>query len=163
MDSEFLCEYQKEGARIEEDSIHSAKGHYNTSDRWRHVHLWIGIPNAILAAVAGLKAFEGADIMAGTLALIVAAIAALYTFLNPGDRASTHRRCAGEYLSLRNQSRIFVNITSRSSDSDHEIKTRFEELVSKRDNLNATSPQIPDWAFKKAKSGIDAGEATYKE
>ncbi len=163
MDDQILDEYRKEASRIEEDSIHSAKGHYNTADRWQHVHLWIGIPNAILAAVAGVSAFEGSTIVAGSLAIVVAAVAALSTFLNPGDRSSTHRRCAGEYLSLRNNSRIFVNIRSHSNDSDQKINAQFEELVVKRDDLNSTSPQIPEWAFKKAKSGIDAGQSTYRE
>lgn len=163
MKEELLEEYRKEVARIEEDSIHSAKGHYNAADRWRHVHLWIGIPNAILAGIAGVSAFEGSMLLAGTLAISVAAIEAVNTFLNPGDRSSTHRRCAGEYLALRNSLRIFSNITIISSDSDDEIKAKFEELALKRDNLNSTSPQIPQWAFKKAKEGIDAGQATYKE
>jgi hypothetical protein len=163
MDNEILKEYKAEAARIEEDSIHSAKGHYNAADRWRHVHLWIGIPNAILAAIAGLKAFEGSNEIAGALALIVAAVAAVNTFLNPGDRSSTHRRCAGEYLSLKNNSRIFSNISIRRLSCNDEIDARFQELASKRDDLNATSPQIPEWAFNKAKRGIDAGEATYKD
>ena len=163
MDADLLSEYQSEARRIEEDSIHCAKGHYNAADRWQHVHLWIGIPNAILAGIAGVSAFEGATVAAGALAVVVAVVAAVNTFLNPGDRSSMHRRCAGEYLSLRNRSRIFVNITSRCSACDDEINLRFEELASKRDDLNATSPQIPEWAFKKAKRGIDAGEATYKE
>ncbi len=163
MKEELLQEYRNEVARIAEDSIHSAKGHYNAADRWRYVHLWIGIPNAILAGIAGISAFEGSTLLAGTLAISVAAIEAVNTFLNPGDRSSTHRRCAGEYLALRNSSRIFSNITVMVIDSDDEIKAKFEELASKRDNLNSTSPQIPEWAFKKAKEGIDSGQATYKE
>lgn len=163
MNTELLSEYRKEACRVEEDAIHSAKGHYNVADRWRYVHLWIGIPNAILAAIAGVSAFQEATVTAGCLAAVVAAVTAVNTFLNPGDRSSTHRRCAGEYLALRNRSRIFVNIVSRSAACDEDINQRFEELTAKRDDLNATSPQIPEWAFKRAKKGIDAGEATYKE
>jgi len=162
MDKHVIEEYKKEALRIEEDSIHSAKGHYNAADRWRYVHLWIGIPNAVFAAISGVSAFEGHAVLAGSLAIAVASVAAVNTFLNPGDRSATHRRCAGEYLSLRNNSRIFVNITALSYDSDQQLKARFEELVTKRDDLNSTSPQIPEWAFKKAKSGIDSGQATYK-
>lgn len=163
MDDQILEEYRKEALRIEEDSIHSAKGHYNAADRWRYCHLWIGIPNAILAAISGVSAFEGSTVLAGSLAIAVAAVAAVNTFLNPGERAATHRRCGGEYLSLRNKSRIFMNITTHIYESDERLNISFEELVTKRDDLNSTSPQIPEWAFKKAKSGIDAGEAAYKE
>ena len=163
IDDELLTEYRSEAARISEDALHSCKGHYNAADRWRHVHLWIGIPNAIIAAIAGVSAFNGSEIVAGSLAVAVAGITEVNTFLNPGDRASTHKRCAGEYHSLRNRARIFTNIVCKSFGSAEELSARFEEMVAKRDDLNAASPQIPDWAFKKAKAGIDAGEAQYKE
>lgn len=162
MDNELLKEYRREAARIEEDSLHSSKGHYNASARWQDVHLWIGIPNAILAAIAGVSAFKGCDLLAGALALSVAAITAVSTFLNPGDRSAAHTRCGGEYHSLRNRARIFINIVSKQCDSRDEISSKFEELAFKRDELNATSPQIPRWAFEKAKAGIDAGEAEYR-
>ncbi len=163
MNETLLAEYKEEASRISEDSVHSAKGHYNAADRWRHTHLWIGIPNALLAAIAGVSAFEGSETLAGSIAVAVAAITAVNTFLNPGDRASTHKRCAGEYHSLRNRARIFTNIVCSSSISDEELNARFDEMVTKRDDLNAASPQIPEWAFKKAKAGIDAGEAEYKK
>jgi hypothetical protein len=162
MEDHILDEYKKEALRIEEDSIHSAKGHYNAAHRWSHINLWIGIPNTVLAAIAGVSAFEGCTIFAGSIAITVAAVAALNTFLNPGDRSANHRRCAGEYLALRNSSRIFVNIKIFSYESDQELIAQFEELSTKRNDLNSTSPQIPEWAFKKAKSGIDSGQATYK-
>lgn len=127
MNDEILEEYRKEALRIEEDSIHSAKGHYNAADRWRYCHLWIGIPSSLLAAISGVSALEGSTVLAGSLAIAVAAVAAVNTFLNPGERAATHRRCGGEYLSLRNKSRIFVNITTRTYAS--------EENLTKKDRL----------------------------
>ena len=163
MNEELLKEYKAEANRIEEDSIHSSKSHYNASDRWSHIHLFIGIPNAILAAFAGIEAFKGSELLAGSLAIAVAAITAINTFLNPGDRASNHKRCAGEYLALKNRARIFNKIDCERLQSEDKIDTTFKELVDKRDNLNSTSPPIPSWAFKKAKKGIDAGESGYKE
>tara|TARA_R100000027_G_C2245716_1_gene93208 strand:+ start:733 stop:1224 length:492 start_codon:yes stop_codon:yes gene_type:complete len=162
MNEPYITELCREASRIQEDSIHSAKGHYNTADRWNKIHLWIGIPNAVLAAIAGLSAFNDETLIAGSLAVSVAAITAITTFLNPGDRSSTHKRCAGEYLSLRNKSRIFENITSKHCKSEEELTSRFEEMINKRDDLNATSPQIPEWAFNKARKGIEEGESTYK-
>jgi hypothetical protein len=131
MENDLLAEYQKEASRIEQDAIHSAKGYYNAAARWRQVHLWIGIPNAILAAFAGVSAFQEATVTAGCLAIVVAALAAVNTCLNPGDRSSTHQCCAGEYLCLRNRSRIFVSIVSRSGATEEIVNQRFEELASK--------------------------------
>ena len=62
------------------------------------------------------------------MAILVAAITAVMTFLNPSDRASTHSRCAGEYHSLRNRSRIFRQITCDTKMADGELIARFEEL-----------------------------------
>lgn len=163
MDNEIAIEYCREAARIKEDSLLSAKGHYNVAARWQYVHLWIGIPNAVLAAIAGLSAFQGCDLVAGALAILVAAITSISTFLNPSGRSSVHKRCAAEYHALRNKARIFINITYRRSQSEYELNAKFEEMVSKRDDLNATSPQIPEWAYKKAKAGVKAGESSYRE
>jgi len=162
MENTLLNEYRKEAARIAEDSLYSYKAHYNASDRWRYVHLWIGIPNAVLAAIAGVSAFKGSGLLAGSLAIITAAITAINTFLNPGDRSFMHKRCAGEYHSLRNRARIYINIVLQQCTSPEELNVKLEEIIAKRDDLNASSPQIPEWAYKKAKAGIDAGEADYQ-
>lgn len=162
--SYLVTEYIQESHRIEEDSIYSAKGHYNAAAIWRWVHLWIGIPNTILAAVAGVSAFANYPVFAGFLTVVVAALSAIATFLNPSERESIHKKCAGEYHALRNQSRIFRNITTkRLSNSIDDLNAAFECLIAKRDDLNATSPQIPKRAFHKARQGIEEGEATYKE
>ncbi|MCO6466725.1 MAG: SLATT domain-containing protein [Bradyrhizobiaceae bacterium] len=163
MRPELLSEYRNEAKRIAEDALHSAKSHYNAATRWRSIHLWIGIPNVIAAALAGVSAFKGSDILAGSLAVTVAAITAVSTFLNPNEWTLSHRRCAGEYLTLRNRARIFLNIVTKSDRSDDDIQAVFEELVVKRDDLNASSPQIPDWAYNKAKIGIKNGESDYSE
>ena len=46
--------------------------------------------------------------------------------------------------------------------ADGELIARFEELTSKRDNLNSVSPQIPRFAYDKAKKDIEAGESTHR-
>ena len=39
-----LISVQNEAARIEEDSLYSAKGHWEAAKPWEHRHLWIGVP-----------------------------------------------------------------------------------------------------------------------
>lgn len=148
--------------RIEEDSEYSSKGHYNAASRWQWANLSLGGPNAIIAAFAGVNAFQGSTIWAGALAIIAAAIAAALTFLNPGDRASTHKCSAGEYQTLRNRSRIFRTIVLCCLTDEKEILARFEELAQRRDELNATCPQIPTWAFRAARKGIEEGESLHR-
>ena len=163
MNKNPLDEYIKEAKRIEEDSLYSSKGHYNAAADWQRVHFWTGIPNCILAAIAGLSAFEGATVLAGTLGILVASITASITFLNPEAKSSSHKNAATEYHSLRNRARIFINITTKKEVSDDELSGIFDELANQRENLNTISPQIPEKAFLKARTGIESGEADHKD
>ncbi|MEM2991332.1 MAG: SLATT domain-containing protein [Halobacteria archaeon] len=168
--------------RIEEDSLYSAKAHFYAAQFWTNLHLWIGIPSAVLAAIAGASAlsrFDNHNIVAGVLSLIVAALTAIATFINPRDKASAHQKAGNEYNSLRNKVGMFYRIEIDTVEIAHvgsaEIATEdieltkgktlldeLKELSNKRDELNKESPQIPKWAYKKAKKGINAGEATYR-
>lgn len=49
----------QEAERLEEDTLHSSKSHYAASERWRNVHLWVGVPTAALTAIAGLVIVAG--------------------------------------------------------------------------------------------------------
>jgi hypothetical protein len=156
---------QQEAARIEEDSLYSSKGHFYAGQRWSNLHLWIGIPAAVLAAVAGASAlseFQSHTVVAGILSIIVVALTAVATFVNPNERAISHKNAGNKYNSLRNRSRIFYSI---ELPSDNDTKTLAEQLKSldeQRSKLNEESPQIPKWAFEKARKGIADGEASYK-
>ncbi|MBE9594724.1 MAG: SLATT domain-containing protein, partial [Proteobacteria bacterium] len=73
----------KEAKRVEEDSMYSAKGHFVVANFWMKFHLWIGVPTAILAAIAGASAlsqFDNHNIIAGILAIVVTALTAVTTF-----------------------------------------------------------------------------------
>jgi hypothetical protein len=154
----------KEAKRIEEDSLYSAKGHFVTADFWTNFHLWIGVPTVILAAIAGASAlsqFDNHNIIAGILAIIVAALTAVTTFLNPNEKANSHRNAGNKYNSLRNKARIFHEVDCCGEDLDQELTIQLKELAKQRDELNQSSPQISRWAFKKARKGIEDGEADY--
>ncbi|MGB7000692.1 MAG: hypothetical protein WBE22_01525 [Halobacteriota archaeon] len=64
--------------------------------------------------------------------------------------------------SLRNKARIFCEMDSYGVDSYQEITKQLKELAEQRDELNQNSPQIFRWAYKKARKGIEEGEADYK-
>lgn len=154
----------KEAIRVEEDSLYSAKGHFVAANVWTNLHLWIGIPTAALAAIAGafaLSKFDNHNIIAGFLAIIVTALTAITTFLNPNERSNCHRNAGNDYNSIRNKARIFYDVDSLIEESDQELVKQLKELTKKRDELNQNSPQVPRWAYKKARKGIEEGEAEY--
>ena len=145
--------------------MHSAKGHYAAANFWMNFHLWIGIPTAILAGIAGASAlsqFDNHNLIAGILSIIVAALVAVTTFLNPNEKAKSHRDAGNKYNSLKNNTRIFRDIDSYGKNSYQEVSKQLKALAKERDELNQNSPQIPTWAHKIAKKRIEKGEADYK-
>lgn len=150
-----------EASRIEEDAEHSAKGHYNAGNRWGHYHLYIGLPATLISAIAGAAAFKNCPELAGGLALLVTALTTVLTFLKPSEHAETHKAAAGQYHSLRNQTRIFRTIELEDGLEPDAAKARLLELARTRDELNATSPGVPECDYEKAKKDIDAGRSRY--
>ena len=151
-----------EACRIEEDTEHSAKGHYNAASRWGHCHLWIGLPSAVIAAIAGGTAFNDMAELAGTLAIISTALTTVLTFLKPSEHAENHKAVAGQYLTVRNQARIFREIEIEGKDEISEHKKRLLELVNTRDELNHSSPSPSRKDYEQAKKDIDDGLSQYQ-
>jgi len=154
-----------EAKRIEENSLHTAKGHFEAAQFWANFHLWIGIPAVVLAGIAGAAAFAKLDqnnIIAGILSLIVVVLTSITTFLNPKDRSSSHLSAGNNYDSLLTRVRIFWTIDCRGEDSDSVLAIKIKDFSDQRDKLNRECLQVPKRAFIKAKKGIEAGEATYR-
>lgn len=154
-----------EAKRVEEDTLFSAKRHFITASFWSKLHFWIGVPTAVLAALAGVSAlsqFDNHNIVAGVIAIIVAALTALTTFLDPNGKANTHHNAGNLYNALRNRARIFYEIDSCVDCSDRELIDQLKELTNQRDELNQNSPITPKWVFGTARASIEGGEAAYQ-
>ena len=154
----------EEAKRIEENCLYSAKGHFVAAQFWTNFNLWIGIPTVILAAIAGTAAFAKFDknnIAAGILSIIVAVLIAIKTFLNPQERAGAHLTSGNNYDSLLTKARIFWTINCRGEESEQVLTKRLNFLSEQRDKLNKECSQVPTWAYKRAKKGIEEGEADY--
>jgi hypothetical protein len=155
----------REAERIGEDCLFSAKGHFYAAQFWTDLHLWLGIPMAILAAISGgsaLSQFDYHNIVAGALALIVTALAAVSTFLNPNEKSSIHGKAGNGYNILREQLRAFSEIDASLHQDEEALLRRLNEFRGQKKELDQNSPQIPHWAYKRAKRGIEAGEGNYK-
>ncbi len=150
--------------RIEEDSLYSSKGHFVASGRWSNTSTWLGLPVAILSAVGGASALSNFDnhaVLAGIISILVTILISANTFLKPDKKAQLHFQFGNEYNALRNTARIIGNIKAKALSPD-ELMAELEILNEKRNELNSSAPQIPFWAFKKAREGIEEGQATYK-
>jgi uncharacterized membrane protein YfcA len=109
-DPKMISALVRESERIEEDSIHSAKAHFNSGDTWKRRHYWLGIPATVLGAGAGAAIIKDCTELAALLSLAATILTALVTFLKPTDRASAHKTTGDQYLALRNDTRIFREI-----------------------------------------------------
>jgi SMODS and SLOG-associating 2TM effector domain family 4 len=155
----------KEARRIEEDCLYTAKAHFEAAQMWRNLHLWIGIPAGVLAAVAGASAlsqFDNHNILAGVVSIIVVALTAISTFLNPNEKAQAHLSAGNRYNALKNQVRIFHEIDVHLDSSTAELAHRLKDLAKQHDELNQHSPPSPRWAFVQARQRIEEGEVRYQ-
>ena len=119
----------------------------------------------LLSAIAGASAlsqFDPYHILAGTLAIIVAALSGVSTFLNANEKAATHLNAGNSYDALMNSVRIFYVVDCWSSDNSDQVLTeRLKRYSEQKDELNRTSPPIPRFAYREAKKGIEGGEGDY--
>lgn len=159
----------REARRVEEDGLYSSKGHYAAADSWRSVHLFIGVPSAVLTTLAGIVVVGGpaeiagisADLVLGLVTIAGGVSTAVLTFLGPEKRSTAHQTAADRYNALKARSRRFREIEVNRASTDDELSNRLEALVKERDDLNQSSPLIPTRAYKKGKKGIAEGQATY--
>ncbi|WOA30906.1 SLATT domain-containing protein [Alloalcanivorax xenomutans] len=160
--SDLLAKLAAEAHRIEEDTEHSAKGHFNAAERWGRYHLAVGLPSAVLAAIAGGTAFGDLPEVAGSLAILSTALTTVLTFLKPSEHAENHKAVAGQYLALRNQTRLFRELDLAETEELSLARKRLIELASARDDLNQASPSIARRDYEKAKRDIDEGRSQYR-
>jgi len=155
----------KEAKRIEENCLYTSKGHFVVAGFWSNFHLWFGIPTVILATVAGTSAlsqFGNSAVIAGVISIVVAVLSATTIFLNPRERANCHLSAGNSYDSLLTKVRIFWTIDCWQEDSEQVLTAKLKDLSEERNRLNRECPQVPRFAYLRAKKGIQGGEATYE-
>lgn len=150
-----------EAQRIEEDSIYSAKRHFNACEIWTWSHYALGVPAALLAAIVTTAYIKNHGDWAQLFALTSALFAGLLTFLKPNERASQHRAIGNQYLALRNDARIFHEIDLIEVIDDSKKSESLKRMAQRRTDLNASAPTTGNWAFQKARRGIEEGQASY--
>jgi hypothetical protein len=158
----------REAKRLEESTLFSCKGHHYAASGWAKRHLWLGVPIVVISAIVGAAAFSQytreypwVAILAGFMSIVVAVLSGIATFLNPNDQRGAHLTSAHGYDKLNNEARLFWSIECWQENSDEVLTSKLRDLIERKDRMNSSSPQIPPWAYKRAKAGIAAGEANF--
>lgn len=167
--SKALEEIIREAKRLEESTLYSMKGHHVASNGWSNRNLWLGLPVVIISGLVGATTFSqyaetypAVKVIAGLLSVAVAVLSGITTFLNPNDKESAHLNAAHGFDKLNNDARLFWSVDCWQEALDVVLTSQLKKLVERKNELNSNSPQIPGWAYKKAKAGIEAGEAKFE-
>ncbi|HBK24992.1 MAG TPA: hypothetical protein DDZ60_21585 [Planktothrix sp. UBA10369] len=131
-----------------------SQAHIDVSIRWSTAHLSIGIPSTILAAIASVQAINSLggeyQLVSVVIAILVAILAPLLTFLDPNARANTHLGASRVYEQMADQYDSFIlkcRLEPRS------IQEEFNDLVqlnSVYSESKKSLPACPEWAYQKA-------------
>jgi hypothetical protein len=162
-----------EAKRLEETTLysfkghhHSFKGHHRAAAGWARGHLW---STAILSTIVGAatfsqhaKQYPEVAFITGCISITVAVLSGITTFLNPNKREASHLAAAHGFDKVNNDARVFWSVECWLEESETILTSKLRELIDRKNELNGKSPQIPDWAYKKAKKGIEDGEADFK-
>lgn len=144
-----------EASRIEEDSLFSAKGHYNTESCWKLSHYILGGIAALSGAIAGGSAFSDCVWLTAIAGGLSGLTAAALTFFNPSEKAQEHKASGDCYCALKNDARIFRTIELPQIEGEKEATEKLQELSRRRTELSASSLGIPTFAYEKARRHID--------
>jgi len=159
--SELRQKLFEELSRIEEDSLYSMKGHYNASERWRWWYNFLGITNVVCSVIAGITAFSEIEIAIKIAVIITAVITGLTTFLECSKKSESHKTTGNSFLKIKNKARYLKDVRSHLVDEE-DFERLVNELLEQKDEMNAVSLPIPDFAYKKAQSEIEKGYAEYR-
>jgi hypothetical protein len=149
-------------SRIEEAAMYAGQAQFEQAKYWRAVNLCLGVPAAILAAIAGGTALASTAgrVPAGIVALVAAGLSAITTTLNAAQRTEQAQAAGNLYLALQSDARIAreADLPRQSFDDAREV---LAELRKRQDDINASSALPARFAYWRAKKNIESGGQSY--
>jgi hypothetical protein len=142
--------------RIHESVLWSAQVQFEQMKLWRSVNLLLGIPGAVLAAIAGGTGLAARDatFVPGILALIAAGFGAALTTLNPSRRVAQSQSSANAFLEIQTEARQFLTLRLKGMDYDDALE-RLSDLTVRRDDINKTADPSSSYAYWRARRNIE--------
>lgn len=147
----------EEGTELEGQCHYQATGYWWAGHYWSIVQTAIGLPTVVLAAVSGVSAlstFPHHQIVAGVLAITVAVLTAVSTFLGPGEQHTVAIESGKNFSELASRTRIFTKITAPRTEDESQLVATLESLRAEYNELVRAAPHLPLWAHRKASRGL---------
>jgi hypothetical protein len=149
---------RKEAKGIQLACLTTAEEHYAAETPWFSARHWLGVPLALLSAVASAAAFSKlnhSEILAGIISLMVAVLTALSSFLTPEKKANEHHKFAKDYERLYNEVGYFFRVESVIRQADlPKLEEKLIALKAKMEDLNHSRPGITKRAGRVAAEHI---------
>jgi len=147
-----------EATLIEKKATYASEAQIESSNLWRTVQLWITIPAAILAALAGGTALASTAgrVIAGVIALAAAALSATSASLGAASRVTQHQAAGNAFLALRNAARVF-RLVDLPVITLADARAKLASLEAKHDETCVNAPFTPRLAWWLACRHINAG------
>ncbi|WP_268768237.1 SLATT domain-containing protein [Mastigocoleus testarum] len=123
--------------------------HRNAAGIYGNLHIFFGLPAAILASVSGVSAFAKYSVTAGITAFIVSGLTGAMSFLNPSEKQQLHFEAANALDSWATKTYLLIKRSRASIIEVAEFINRWEGLMQERDQINKQCPLIPSWARSK--------------
>lgn len=165
-----LAPLGEEALRIHESAEWSAQGQFEQAKIWRGLNVWLGVPAAVAAALAGgtgLSRTSGSQVLglptsvvAGVLALIAAAFSATLTTVNASRRMTQAQSSANAFLQLQTEARQFIIVDLNGMAYD-DARASLKSLTDTRDELNKTADPPGRIAYRRSKRSIETGGQCY--
>jgi len=108
-------------------ATYAGQGHLEESTRWVWWDAWLGVPatlgTTLLAAGASVSALLDAQpLVTATIALLATACSTVRVFFKTEDLTQSHGLKGNQYLSLRNEARIFKDLDLLAAVSAEELQ-----------------------------------------
>ncbi len=166
-DSTLRLGLKNEAKRLYVDATYSGRGHMQSCSRWQTWDTWLGVPatvlSSILAGGAAVSALiEGTPITTAILAGSAAVLNGVKSFLQPDVKSQAHGVKGNQYLAIRSEARIFIEIDLHADISTDELISNIKDLRRQYNELKQTDPQlISRGDYESVKRNIEAGESNY--
>ena len=161
----ILDRVKQEAAEVEQECAIRTKDHFFACGRWDKIHLLLGIPTTLIAGITSVAAMSDIvtkfgydkDIVSGVLAIIVAGLTALTTFLNPSERATAHKTASTTYDTLRMKANLLKDIDlavnyAALDEPTREIIRQLKEITNQFSTLGQSSPRVPRSIYNRNRS-----------
>lgn len=151
---------RRETSRLLEDALYTYKGHYDAAAYWQRWHFRLGIPATALGVLAGVAVTQRTSWTPAVLAFASAGLTAGLTIVNPAQRAQRSRAAADAWHAQHDRLRRWTELDLPTL-SVFEARKGLEEFAKEKQRLNSSAPAIPSAAQRRARRGIEVGEAQH--